>query len=453
MNIAIIGSGSFGSALAQELSRNEKNCIKLFFQKEKDASKFNEAKSNEKYFPAYRFDNNIEAIFSWDEINDSEIIFLAIPSHSIDDVIEKLKGVISPETLLINLAKGIHETGKTIVEWLQISLNHENIASLKGPSFGEEMILGQATLLTLGFSDQEHLKMVQKITEGTNIFLDYTQDVRGVEMLSALKNIYAIVIGAVDARHNGANTRFLILTKAISEIRLILKHLGGDESTIFLGCGLGDISLTSLNDLSRNRTLGLLIGKGFYNPSYEADSVVLEGVKTLQLIDKVIPENIMNKLPILTQIKSFFIEKQTTALHLDFRQLFNKNYKTVLTYGTYDLLHYGHLEILRRAKELGDELIVGLSTDEFNQVKGKKCVFPYEKRKEFLQSLSYVDLVIPESTWEQKVQDVKNYEVDIFVMGHDWTGKFDFLSEYCDVHYFKRTAGISTTKLKKIISE
>src|SRR5699024_6355178 len=141
------------------------------------------------------------------------------------------------------------------------------------------------------------------------------------------------------------------------------------------------------------------------------------------------------------------------ALQLDFEKLFKNKYKTVLTYGTFDLLHFGHLEILRRAKELGDELIVGLSTDEFNESKGKKCEFPYEKRKEFLESLSYVDKVIPEDNWEQKVKDVQNYEVDTFVMEHDWEGKFDFLKQYCKVHYFPRTKGISTTHIKEIMNK
>ena len=123
----------------------------------------------------------------------------------------------------------------------------------------------------------------------------------------------------------------------------------------------------------------------------------------------------------------------------------------VLTYGTFDLLHYGHLEILRRAKELGDRLVVGISTDEFNKIKGKKCQISYQKRKEFLEAVDYVDLVIPESEWEQKEQDIINNEIDIFVMGDDWEGKFDDLKEYCEVIYLPRTIGISTTKLKSIL--
>lgn len=120
----------------------------------------------------------------------------------------------------------------------------------------------------------------------------------------------------------------------------------------------------------------------------------------------------------------------------------------VITYGTFDLLHYGHINLLKRAKELGDYLIVGLSTNEFNEIKGKKCYFSYEERKKLLESIRYVDLVIPEKSWEQKVNDIKEFKVDILVMGDDWKGKFDYLKKYCEVIYLPRTPEISTTKIK-----
>ena len=123
--------------------------------------------------------------------------------------------------------------------------------------------------------------------------------------------------------------------------------------------------------------------------------------------------------------------------------------KRIITYGTFDLLHYGHINLLKRAKELGDYLIVALSEDEFNEKhKNKKCYFKYYERKQLLQSIRYVDLVIPERCWEQKREDVNLYHVDIFVMGSDWKGKFDFMSDYCEVVYFPRTAEISTTQIK-----
>ena len=124
--------------------------------------------------------------------------------------------------------------------------------------------------------------------------------------------------------------------------------------------------------------------------------------------------------------------------------------KRVITYGTFDLLHYGHINILRRAKMLGDYLIVCLSTDEFNLLKGKKCYFSYEKRKQLLEAIRYVDLVIPETCWEQKRRDIHEYHIDTFVIGDDWAGKFDFLKEEgADVVYLPRTPEISTTQIKE----
>lgn len=123
--------------------------------------------------------------------------------------------------------------------------------------------------------------------------------------------------------------------------------------------------------------------------------------------------------------------------------------KKVITYGTFDLLHYGHINILKRAKELGDYLIVGISTNEFNEIKGKKCYFTYKERKKLVESIRYVDLVIPEENWEQKIDDIKEFKVDTFVMGNDWKGKFDFLKDYCQVVYLPRTPEISSTKIKQ----
>lgn len=124
--------------------------------------------------------------------------------------------------------------------------------------------------------------------------------------------------------------------------------------------------------------------------------------------------------------------------------------KRILTYGTFDLLHYGHIRLLKRAKELGDYLIVALSTEEFNELKGKKTYHNYQTRKMMLEAIRYVDLVIPEENWEQKINDIKKYNIDIVVMGSDWAGsdRFEYLKDYCNLVYLDRTEGISTTKIK-----
>ncbi len=126
--------------------------------------------------------------------------------------------------------------------------------------------------------------------------------------------------------------------------------------------------------------------------------------------------------------------------------------KRVITYGTFDLLHYGHIRLLERAKALGEHLTVAVSSDDFNRQKGKSCVYGYAERARILQAVRYVDAVICESSWDQKVKDVIENKIDVFVMGDDWRGKFDFLREYCQVVYLPRTPDISTTQVKERLS-
>ena len=125
--------------------------------------------------------------------------------------------------------------------------------------------------------------------------------------------------------------------------------------------------------------------------------------------------------------------------------------RKVITYGTFDLFHIGHLELLRRAKELGDYLIVGVSNDEFNDLKGKECIYPYKERFEIVNAIKYVDKVIPEYSWKQKRSDMLEFEINIFTIGDDWKGKFDDLKDICDVKYLSRTQGISSTEIKDLI--
>ena len=125
----------------------------------------------------------------------------------------------------------------------------------------------------------------------------------------------------------------------------------------------------------------------------------------------------------------------------------------VITYGTFDLLHYGHIRLLQRAKALGDYLVVALSTDEFNALKHKTAYHCYEDRKAILEAIKYVDEVLPEYTWEQKIKDVVDNQVDVFVMGDDWEGKFDFLKDYCEVVYLPRTPDVSSTQTKEYLKE
>jgi glycerol-3-phosphate cytidylyltransferase len=127
--------------------------------------------------------------------------------------------------------------------------------------------------------------------------------------------------------------------------------------------------------------------------------------------------------------------------------------KKIITYGTFDMFHIGHLNLLKRLKSMADELIVAVSSDEFNKLKGKEVLIPFEQRAAIVESIKYVDKVIKEDSWEQKVSDIKKYDVDMFAIGDDWEGKFDFLKEHCEVVYLERTKDISTTQLKQTLSK
>lgn len=451
MKISIIGAGSFGTAIASQLVKNTNNKVFLYSRNKKQVSSINKTGVNSKHYPNVKLNSKITITYEKKHFLDSNVIFVSVPSSEIKNVALDLTN-LKEEIIIVNLSKGIFENGETIVEYLRTYLKNDNVVTMKGATFASEMMNNSTSLFTLGFDKIDQYKTVKKITEDTNIYIDYTSDIRGVEILSVLKNIYAILIGIVDAKFNSANTRFMLLTKSFSEIKKILRGLGGNENTLFLSAGFGDVCLTSLNDLSRNRTLGLLIGKGFFNSKSVTSFVVLEGVKAVNVIHNLKPNYLKNQTNLLDKIHDYF-NGLTDDFEINFNSLVDRSMKVVLTYGTFDLLHYGHLEVLRRSKELGDKLIVGLSTDAFNFEKGKECVISFEKRKELLESLEYVDLVIPENHWEQKITDVKNHNVDTFVMGNDWEGEFDYLKEYCEVIYFERTKGISTTKLKKILNE
>ncbi len=449
--IAIIGTGTFATSVAHQLSLNKKNKIVLFGRNKEQAFEINEKRTNKKYFNNLILKKRVKASCDYSELIDYKVIIIAVPSGVIVSLDEVFKNHVKKDALIINMSKGLMLDGNTIYQYFKSAYGLENFVSLKGPSFSSELVNNHPTLLTLGYETYNQSAKIRNMVDGTDLYLDYTTDIDGVEYLSALKNIYAIYIGNIDAKFNSFNTRYFLLTQCYNEIKKLLKHLQCDPNTISLGCGLGDFCLTSLSDLSRNRTLGLMIGKGFYDSETMNKSVVVEGLRTLQLLDNIIDRKIIETLPILKTLISYFIKKEVENLNIDFLTLLKKQFKTVLTYGTFDLLHYGHLEILKRSKSFGNRLIVGLSTDEFNLQKGKVCEFAYEKRKKYLESLDYVDMVIPENDWEQKIEDVKKYNVDYFVMGDDWKGKFDFLEEHCEVIYLPRTEGISTTQMKEIL--
>ena len=309
MNILVLGAGTFGTAIANELSVNKDNNVILFSRSQDKVDEINRFHTNKFCFPNKHLTKDLLASSDKNDINNVDIILVALPSSVIIEDLNNLKPYFSKNVLIVNLSKGLYEEGVTIVEAIKNSLNIDNVVTLKGPSFAIEVMEHADTLLTLGYSTNEQYALIKKMINNTSLHIDYTKDIRGVEVLSVLKNIYALVLGVVDAKYNSSNTRFMILTKAFSEIRVLLQKLGGTDDTLFLACGFGDLCLTSLNDLSRNRTLGLLIGKGFFNTDYKSNSLILEGLNAIEVFYDSIGDEQTEDLPIFNKLYRFFANK------------------------------------------------------------------------------------------------------------------------------------------------
>lgn len=274
-NIVFVGSGAIATSLGNVLASNEELEVKLLSIEPPVVESINNDHVNRKYFPSLQLRPNLRATLDKSAIREAHLLFMAIPSVETVKYLRENKELLSERCVVVNLAKGFGENKRTIVESLKEILPNP-ICSLKGPSFARDIMNDQHTGFTLATEDRSLYSFFLDIFEETNIHLDFTEDVIGAEILSILKNIYAIVLGIVDAHFNSPNLRFMILTRAFNEMREIMLQFGGRERTMFNYCGYGDFSLTALNDLSRNRTLGLLIGKGFFVNDI-SDKVILEG--------------------------------------------------------------------------------------------------------------------------------------------------------------------------------
>jgi glycerol-3-phosphate dehydrogenase (NAD(P)+) len=306
LNISIIGAGTIGTALGNIIASNEVHRVKLLSIEEQVVNSINNEGINTKYFPALHLHPSLTATIEPEKIKDSDIIFLAIPSVVLIDYLTSIRSWIPLEAILVNLAKGFGSEHKTIIHCLKDTFPNP-LCTMKGPSFAREIINRVPTGFTIGFTDPDRGDEIEAIFKGTTIYIDRSDDIEGVEILSILKNIYAICLGIVDAHFNSPNIRFLILTKAFNEMRKILLLYKGKEETIFKYCGYGDFTLTALNDLSRNRTLGLLIGKGFFT-EHVSHELVLEGKVAVNVFYKEISAimDVHKEFPIIGELYKIF---------------------------------------------------------------------------------------------------------------------------------------------------
>jgi len=307
-NIVIIGAGSIGTALGNTLAKKKDYTVKLLSIEEDVVDSINETRYNAKYFPNIKLSKFLKASTDLNVLKDANIVFLAIPSNVMVDYTVSVSKYLQKDAILLNMAKGFSQEQKTISESLGTVLPNP-VCAFKGPTFARELINKLPTAFTVGSEHIEHDAIFRDLFSKTPIHVDFTTDVKGVEILSILKNIYAIALGIVDAHFNSANLRFLFLTKAFNEMKDIMLKYGGKEDTMFKYCGYGDFSLTALNDLSRNRTLGLLIGKGFFTDDI-SDKVVLEGKIAVSVFcDEIsISKTKSCKYPIMAELYKVFNE-------------------------------------------------------------------------------------------------------------------------------------------------
>lgn len=310
--IIIVGAGVFGTALAERLAWNVNNNVLIYARKEEIVDDINIHHQNKKCYPTRFLESSITAFSNLERFIEADYIFLAIPSNSIISFTEQIKTYLKKDSLIVNLAKGLADDGGFITDKII------NPASMKGPTFAIELLNGFPSAFTFGGKKEDFDRIKKEVLPSTMISLDYTSDAKSVELLSVLKNMYAIAIGLVSGRYNSPNVDFLIYTKAVNEMRSFLKLFNCNTETIFKYCGIGDLGLTSLNDLSRNRTLGLLIGKGFIPDITSNSSTIVEGYRTVKLMKNMVCEKqLEDEYPLVTALYDLLYGKGTIYTYLE----------------------------------------------------------------------------------------------------------------------------------------
>lgn len=484
-SIGVIGAGTWGLALARVLSLNGNN-VTVWSAIPSEIDELVETRRNNR-LPDMVIPDNIVFTKSIEEVcKKKDIILFAVPSVFVRETAAKIREFIPKNQIIVDVAKGIEKKthymlSEVITTEIKKDGKHDNIevVALSGPTHAEEVALDLPTTIVSACENETVAKFVQDIFMSENLRVYTNNDIKGVELCGALKNIVALAAGISQGLGYGDNAKAALITRGMSEIKRLGLAMGCLESTFEGFAGVGDLIVTATSEHSRNNKAGQLIGQGYsVQEALDKVQMVVEGVNALPAALE-LSETYQIELPIIFAVNDIInkgcnpaqvvkelmnrdkkSECEKSILDITFENTILKNkrgneMKRVITYGTFDLLHYGHINLLKRAKALGDYLVVVISSDEFNwNEKQKKCYFSYEQRKALVEAVRYVDLVIPETSWEQKKSDVHEYHIDTFVMGDDWKGKFDFLEEEgVEVVYLPRTPEISTTQIKKDLNK
>ena len=480
IEIGVIGAGTWGIALAGMLCNIEYQ-VTVWSALPAEIDELNRTR-RQKNLPNMEIP---ESITFTKDINEAcvgkHILLFAVPSVFVRSTAKLVAPYVIGDQIIVDVAKGIEpETLMTMSEIISEEIPQAKVVALSGPTHAEEVARDLPTTIVAAHEDLAIAEKVQEIFTNPVMRVYTNTDVKGVELCGALKNIIALAAGISAGLGYGDNTKAALITRGLAEIERLGVKMGCLPETFSGLAGMGDLIVTATSKHSRNNRCGYLIGQG-YEPKEAVKQVgmVVEGINAIPAAIKLAEEYDV-EIPIITAVDDVINHGKDPAeavrelmgrdgkseltkpiLDLNYESAVIKNaamrkqgdqsMKRVITYGTFDLLHYGHINLLRRAKALGDYLIVVISSDEFNwNEKHKKCYFTYEQRKALVEAIRYVDLVIPEESWSQKRTDMHEYHVDTFVMGDDWKGKFDFLKEEgVEVVYLPRTPEISSSQIKK----
>lgn len=293
MNIAVIGSGSWGTALALLLSRNGHN-VRLWGHNEEHVNKIRRDRENKKYLPDVKFSDSIEPFFDIKEtVEDSSIVVMAVPSHALREIFTKVCNYLSKNAKIVSATKGIENNtlltmtqviSQVLLEKCPVSKNFE-VGVLSGPSFAKEVANCEPTAVTIGFQKLSVAVEMQDIFANDYFRVYASRDIIGLEISAAFKNVIAIASGVCEGLGYGYNTRAALITRGLAEMRRLGIQLNVDEATFSGLSGLGDLVLTCTGDLSRNRMVGLKLGKGqCLDEIVKEMSMVAEGIKTTQSV-------------------------------------------------------------------------------------------------------------------------------------------------------------------------
>lgn len=482
--IAIIGTGTWGIALANMLS--ETHCVKAWSAIPEEIEYIQKNHKHPKLKDASISSSIQLSCDLSDTLDDVEVIVMAVPSIFVRETTRKIIPYLKPEHIIVDVAKGMEaQTLMTMSEIIyseiqnQMDFEYGHIVALSGPTHAEEVSIGLPSTIVSASVDELIAQKVQDIFTSSFMRVYTNKDIKGVEVCGSMKNIIALAAGISHGLGYGDNAIAALVTRGIHEISRLGIAMGCSIHTFYGLAGLGDLVVTCTSQNSRNNQCGTYIGQGYeVNEAIKKVGMVVEGMNALDAAD-LLSARYHVELPIIRavydvvkfglepqlSVQRLFQRKSKSEIPFSILELVHENremknqrgvkMKRVITYGTFDLLHYGHINLLRRAKALGDYLIVALSTDEFVKLqKHKECYFSYAERKSLLEAMRYVDLVIPEENWDQKKEDCQQYHIDVFVMGDDWEGQFDYLRDQgVEVVYLPRTPEISTSRIKKDLHE